>query len=100
MTTPVAIAVTGAAGRMGRAVLTVAVPLAVLGLLLSNQVLPTMATSTTGAAITPPFLVQVEVSALSQYGLILLLVLGLVLLASVLLIRRLSLAQTLRYGDE
>ncbi len=73
---------------------------AVLGLLLSNQVLPTMATSTTGAAITPPFLVQVEVSALTQYGLILLLVLGVVLLASVLLIRRLSLAQTLRYGDE
>jgi len=73
---------------------------AVLGLLLSNQVLPTMATTTTGAAITPPFLVQVEVSALSQYGLILLLVLALVLFASVLLIRRLSLAQTLRYGDE
>ncbi|MBE2267075.1 MAG: hypothetical protein IAE80_02505, partial [Anaerolinea sp.] len=73
---------------------------AILGLLLSNQVLPSMATSTTGALITPPFLVQIEVGALAQYGIILLIVLALVLVGSVLLIRRLSLAQTLRYGDE
>jgi len=73
---------------------------AVLGLMLSHQVLPTMATSTTGETITPPFLVQVEIGALLQYGLILLIVLSLVLLGSVWLVRRLSLSQTLRYGEE
>jgi len=73
---------------------------ALLGFLLSKQVLPTLAFSTTGGAITPPFIVQVETPVLLQYGLILLVVLALVLLGSLLLVRRLSLAQALRYGEE
>lgn len=73
---------------------------AVLGLLLSDRVVPTLAIGATGEAITPPFVVQVEVTALLQYGLIMLLVLAAVLAASLLLVRRLSLAQTLRIGEE
>ncbi len=71
-----------------------------LGFLLSERVLPTLAFNTTGAAITPPFIVQVETPVLLQYGLILLLVLALVLLGSLLLVRRMSLAQALRYAEE
>ncbi|MEP7292164.1 MAG: ABC transporter permease, partial [Chloroflexota bacterium] len=73
---------------------------AALGFLLSQQVLPTLAFSTTGGAITPPFIVQVEAPVLLQYGIILLTVLALVLLGSLLLVQRLSLAQALRYGEE
>jgi len=73
---------------------------ALLGGVLSSQVVPTLAIGATGEAITPPFVVQVEWAALAQYGLIMLAVLGLVLLASLLLVRRLSLAQTLRLGEE
>ncbi|MFN8528821.1 MAG: FtsX-like permease family protein [Anaerolineae bacterium] len=73
---------------------------AVLGLLLSHQVLPSLAISTNGNAITPPFLVQIESSALLGYGVILMLVLALVLAGSMVLVRRLSLSQALRYGEE
>lgn len=72
----------------------------VLGALLSDRVVPTLAIGATGEAITPPFVVQVEVAALLQYGLIMLAVLAGVLTASLLLVRRLSLAQTLRLGEE
>ena len=61
---------------------------------------PTLAIGATGEAITPPFVVQVEVGALLQYGLIMIVVLLAVLVASLLLVRRLSLAQTLRLGEE
>ncbi len=71
-----------------------------LGLVLSDRVVPTLAIGATGEAITPPFVVQVEAAALLQYGLIMLLVLATVLAASLLLVRRLSLAQTLRIGEE
>ncbi|MEO8396132.1 MAG: ABC transporter permease, partial [Chloroflexota bacterium] len=73
---------------------------AVLGFLLSERVLPTLAFNTSGLAITPPFIVQVETPVLLQYGLILLLVLALVLVGSLMLVRRISLAQALRYGEE
>ncbi|MBN1966831.1 MAG: FtsX-like permease family protein [Anaerolineae bacterium] len=71
-----------------------------LGMVLSNQVVPTLAIGATGERITPPFVVQVEVAALVQYGLIMLVVLVAVLAASLLLVRRMSLAQTLRLGEE
>ena len=71
-----------------------------LGVVLSSQVVPTLAIGATGEAITPPFVVQVEVAALLQYGIIMLAVLAAVLLTSLLLVRRLSLAQTLRLGEE
>jgi len=73
---------------------------AALGAILSNRVVPTLAIGATGEAITPPFVVQVEVAALAQYGLIMAGVLLAVLIASLLLVRRLSLAQTLRLGEE
>ncbi len=71
-----------------------------LGAVLSDRVVPTLAIGATGEAITPPFVVQVETAALAQYGLIMALVLILVLAASLLVVRRLSLAQTLRLGEE
>jgi hypothetical protein len=73
---------------------------AALGAILSDRVVPTLAIGATGEAITPPFVVQVEIGALLQYGLIMLIVLALVLTTSLLLVRRLSLAQTLRLGEE
>ncbi len=73
---------------------------AALGVVLSDQVVPTLAIDATGEAITPPFVVQVEVLALLQYGLIMLVVLAVVLATSLLLVRRLSLTQTLRLGEE
>ena len=73
---------------------------AVLGFLLSERVLPTLAFNTSGVTITPPFIVQVEAPVLLQYGLVLLLVLAVVLIGSLLLVRRISLAQALRYGEE
>ncbi len=73
---------------------------AALGAILSSRVVPTLAIGATGEAITPPFVVQIEVAALLQYGLIMLVVLASVLVASLLLVRRLSLAQTLRLGEE
>jgi hypothetical protein len=71
-----------------------------LGAVLSNQVVPRLALDTTSKNITPPFIVQVEAGALAQYGALILGVLLLVLLISLLLVRRLSLAQTLRLGEE
>jgi ABC-type antimicrobial peptide transport system permease subunit len=73
---------------------------AVLGAVLSYQVLPVLATNTGGTAITPPFLVQVELATLLQYALVLLVVLVFALMTSLVLIRRQSLAQTLRLGEE
>ncbi len=71
-----------------------------LGAVLSARVVPTLAIGTTGEAITPPFIVQVEGAALAQYAVIMALVLLLVLGTSLLIVRRLSLAQTLRLGEE
>lgn len=73
---------------------------AALGAILSDRVVPTLAIGATGEAITPPFIVQVEVAALAQYGLLMAGVLLAVLIASLLVVRRLSLAQTLRFGEE
>lgn len=72
---------------------------ALLGAVLSDQVVPRLAQDASGAQITPPFIVQVETAALLQYGALIGAVLLSVLLVSALLVRRLSLAQTLRLGE-
>ena len=43
---------------------------------------------------------QVEAARLAEYGLMMVVVLGLVLGSSLLLVRQLSLARTLRLGEE
>lgn len=75
---------------------------ALLGAVLSSQVVPRLALALDAAnrAITPPFIIQVEVSSLLQFGGIILLVLGLVLALSLILVRRLSVSRSLRLGDE
>jgi ABC-type antimicrobial peptide transport system permease subunit len=72
----------------------------VLGAAMSSQVLPTLAFGATGEAVTPPFVIQVEQSALIQYVALLLLVLGVTFGASLVLVRRLSLIDLLRFGEE
>jgi putative ABC transport system permease protein len=71
-----------------------------LGAVLSSQVVPRLALDTTSRNITPPFIVQVETTAIAQYGLLIFAVLLLVLLSSLALVRNLSLARTLRLGEE
>ena len=73
---------------------------AVLGAVLSSQVVPRLAQDASGAQITPPFIVQAESAALAQYGLIIAGVLVIVLGASAALVRGLSLSRTLRLGEE
>lgn len=72
----------------------------VLGAVLSSQVVPRLALDTASRTVTPPFIVQVEASALAQYGLLIAGVLLIVLVFSLALVRGLSLSQTLRLGDE
>lgn len=73
---------------------------AVLGAVLANQIVPTLALGATGEAVIPPFVMQVEAARLAEYGLMMVVVLGLVLGSSLLLVRQLSLARTLRLGEE
>lgn len=73
---------------------------AILGAVLSAQVVPRLAQDASGAQITPPFIVQTETAALLQYGVLIGVVLIAVLIVSALLVRRLSLAQTLRLGED
>jgi hypothetical protein len=73
---------------------------ALLGSVMSERVLPTLAFGTSGETITPPFEIQVEVRALLQYGAFLLVVLAVTFAASLILVRRLSLAELLRFGEE
>ncbi len=73
---------------------------AVLGWVLASQVVPTLALGAAGEGITPPFVMRVEARRLLEYGLLMLVVLGLVLSSSLLLVRQLSLARTLRLGEE
>ncbi|MBN1202890.1 MAG: FtsX-like permease family protein [Anaerolineae bacterium] len=73
---------------------------AVLGWVLSDQIVPTLALGATGESVIPPFVMRVEVSRLVEYGLMMLVVLLLVLSSSLLLVRQLSVARTLRLGEE
>ncbi len=73
---------------------------AVLGAVLAGQVVPTLALGATGEDIVPPFVMRVEVRRLIEYALMMGGVMGLVLGSSLLLVRQMSLARTLRLGDE
>ncbi|HEX3050613.1 MAG TPA: ABC transporter permease, partial [Aggregatilineaceae bacterium] len=73
---------------------------AVLGWVLSSQVVPTLALGATGESVVPPFIMQVETTRLLEYGVMMLVVMLLVLSSSLLLVRQLSLARTLRLGEE
>lgn len=72
----------------------------ILGMLMSSQVLPTLAVTTTGETITPPFIVDLNIGALLAYVGALLLILGVVLGISSVLVRRLATTQALRMGEE
>ena len=67
---------------------------------MSTYVLPTLAFGATGEEVTPPFMIQVETSALAQYGVLILIVLGVTFSVSLALIQRLSLIDLLRFGEE
>lgn len=71
-----------------------------LGAILSSQVVPRLALDSSSQNITPPFIVQVEASALVQYGLLLVVVLALALAFSMWIVRRMSVTRTLRLGEE
>jgi hypothetical protein len=73
---------------------------AVLGGVLASQVVPTLAIGATGEGVIPPFVMRIEFSRLVEYALLMAAVLGLVLASSLLLVRQLSLARTLRLGEE
>lgn len=73
---------------------------AALGILLSDQVVPRLALDASGSQITPPFIVAVETVALAQYGGVLAAVILGVVVFSLFLVRRLSLTQTLRLGED
>lgn len=72
----------------------------VMGALLSAQVLPTLAISSDGRALTPPFVVQIDSAAVFQFTAILVGLLVLVLIVTAVMIRRMSLSQALRYREE
>ena len=72
----------------------------VMGALLSGLVLPSLAISADSGAITPPFLVEIEVAALIQYFVALTILMAFVVAFTALLIRRLSLGQSLRFQGE
>jgi ABC-type antimicrobial peptide transport system permease subunit len=71
-----------------------------LGAVLSTQVVPRLAQDASAKNITPPFIVQIETAALLQYGVVILAILALVLLVALVLVRQLSLSQSLRLGEE
>ncbi len=73
---------------------------ALLGWVLSSQVVPTLALGAAGEGVTPPFVMRIEMRRLVEYALLMLGALLLVLSSSLLLVRQLSLARTLRLGDE
>lgn len=70
-----------------------------LGTVLSDRVIPTLSNSS-GAENSIPFVVQFEPGVALQYSLFVGLVLGGVLIVSLMLLRRLSLTQSLRMGEE
>lgn len=72
----------------------------VLGAILSEFVVPTLALGTTGEGVVPPFITEVEWSAVANFWLIMGGVLLLVFLTSFFLVRQLSLSRTLRLGED
>ncbi|MCB9450166.1 MAG: ABC transporter permease [Anaerolineaceae bacterium] len=72
----------------------------ILGIAMSDQVLPVLALSANGQLITPPFAIHAEPATLLDYSAVMLGVLFLILTVSLVMIRRMSLAQSLRFGEE
>lgn len=72
----------------------------VLGAVLSEYVVPTLALGATGEGVVPPFITEVEWTAIANFWLIMGLVLVTVFSFSFFLIRQLSVTRTLRLGEE
>lgn len=72
----------------------------ILGIVVSERLLPTMALSVNGQLITPPFVIHAGFTTLLQYVFVMLLVLAFILAATMMMIRQMSLAQSLRFGEE
>jgi hypothetical protein len=73
---------------------------AVPGYVLSENIVPTLALGATGEGVVPPYVTQTEWVAIGNFALIIAGVLLAVFITSLLLIRHMSLARTLRLGDE
>lgn len=73
---------------------------ALLGAGISAQMIPTLALGATGESITPPFMIRFEQAALAQYAVLVLLLMVVTSSASVVLVRRLTLGDLLRFGEE
>lgn len=73
---------------------------AFLGAELSRLILPFLAVTERGQRIVPPFRVETELPALGAFGLALLLILAGLLAVTLMLLRRLTVAATLRLGEE
>ncbi len=73
---------------------------AVLGSAVSSQVLPVLANGGAGETLAPPLIVRIELVALLQYAGIILAVLMMTLGLNLVLVKRLSPAQTLRFDEE
>lgn len=72
----------------------------VLGAVLSEFVVPTLALGATGEGVVPPFITEVEWSAIGNFWLIMGGVLLVVFLFSFFLVSQLSLSRTLRLGED
>ena len=72
----------------------------ILGGFMSVWVLPTLAVGTAGEALIPAFVVKIDITLLLQYTLLMFAVLVITLSMNIVLIRRLSLVQSLRVGEE
>jgi ABC-type antimicrobial peptide transport system permease subunit len=71
-----------------------------LGAVLSEYVVPTLALGATGEGVVPPFITEVEWTAIANFWLIMGVVLTTVFMTSFFLVRQLSLSRTLRLGEE
>jgi hypothetical protein len=72
----------------------------IIGAVLSQRILPALASGITTDSVTPPFLIRTETQTMFQFGVVIAAVLILVLALSLMLMRRLSLSQALRIGEE
>lgn len=72
----------------------------ILGAVLSEFVVPTLALGATGEGVVPPFITEIEWSAIANFWLIMVVVLLTVFSFSFFLVRQLSLSRSLRLGEE
>ena len=72
----------------------------VLGAVLSEFVVPTLALGATGEGVVPPFVTEIEWTAIANFWGIMLVVMFAVFAFAFFLVRQLSLSRTLRLGEE